>query len=131
MFRQRPMFPGSCPPSIFGAEKLNYCVRDGNRCVLLAIATRSSLSPSLIGKSACRFSSSLRNSSSFPQSALRWRFLGALRLSALYKSLRLFAFLQAEKSHPLRVCSSFPQNTLRWRFAGALSAFFAQTVFSN
>ena len=34
------MFPGSCPPSIFSAEKLNYCVRNGNRCDLLAITTR-------------------------------------------------------------------------------------------
>ena len=33
------MFPGGRPPSIFGAKKLNFCVRDGNRCDLLAIAT--------------------------------------------------------------------------------------------
>ena len=37
--RQRPAFPGSLPPSIIGAEELNFCVRDGNRCVLSAIAT--------------------------------------------------------------------------------------------
>ena len=37
--RQRPAFPGSCPPSIIGAGELNYCVRDGNRCGLSAIAT--------------------------------------------------------------------------------------------
>ena len=37
--RQRPTFPGSHPPSIIGAEELNFCVRDGNRCDLLAIAT--------------------------------------------------------------------------------------------
>ena len=34
------MFPGGRPPSIFSAEKLNYCVRNGNRCDLLAITTR-------------------------------------------------------------------------------------------
>ena len=45
--RQRPTFPGSFPPSIIGAKELNYCVRDGNRCDLLAIVT---------GFSACGFS---------------------------------------------------------------------------
>ena len=39
---QRPTFPGSLPPSIIGAEELNYCVRDGNRCNIFAIATRYS-----------------------------------------------------------------------------------------
>ena len=38
-FRRRPTFPGGCPPSIISAKKLNYCVRNGNRCDLLAIAT--------------------------------------------------------------------------------------------
>ena len=33
------MFPGGRPPSIVSAKKLNYCVRNGNRCGLLAIAT--------------------------------------------------------------------------------------------
>ena len=37
--RQRPNFPGSLPPSIIGAEELNYCVRDGNRCDLFAVVT--------------------------------------------------------------------------------------------
>ena len=37
--RQRPTFPGSVPPSIISAKELNYCVRDGNRCDLLAIVT--------------------------------------------------------------------------------------------
>ena len=45
--RQRPTFPGSFPPSIISAKELNYCVRDGNRCDLLAIVT---------GFSACGFS---------------------------------------------------------------------------
>ena len=40
MFWQRLMFPGSHPPSIFSAEKLNFCVRYGYRCDLLAIATK-------------------------------------------------------------------------------------------
>ena len=38
-FRRRLNFPGSCPPSIFSAKELNYCVRYGNRCDLLAIVT--------------------------------------------------------------------------------------------
>ena len=33
------MFPGGRPPSIVSAKKLNYCVRNGNRCDLLAITT--------------------------------------------------------------------------------------------
>ena len=33
------MFPGGRPPSICSAKKLNYCVRNGNRCDLLAITT--------------------------------------------------------------------------------------------
>ena len=39
MFRRRPTFPGGCPPSIIGAKELNYCVRYGYRCDLLAIVT--------------------------------------------------------------------------------------------
>ena len=39
-FWQRLTFPGSHPPSIISAKELNYCVRNGNRCDLLAIATR-------------------------------------------------------------------------------------------
>ena len=34
-----PIFPGGLPPSIFGAEKLNYRVRDGNGWTLFAINT--------------------------------------------------------------------------------------------
>ena len=49
-FRQRLNFPGSHPPSIFSAKELNYCVRYGNRCDLLAIVTEyiSSISTSYI-----------------------------------------------------------------------------------
>ena len=39
------MFPGGRPPSIVSAKKLNYCVRNGNRCDLLAITTDFFLSP--------------------------------------------------------------------------------------
>ena len=35
-----PTFPGRFQPSIIGDEELNYCVRDGNRCILFAIVTR-------------------------------------------------------------------------------------------
>ena len=34
-----PIFPGSCPPSIFGASELNFRVRDGNGWTLTAINT--------------------------------------------------------------------------------------------
>ena len=34
-----PIFPGSRPPSIVGANELNFCVRDGNRWTLAAINT--------------------------------------------------------------------------------------------
>ena len=36
-----PIFPGSRPPSIVGADELNFCVRDGNRWTLIAIITNS------------------------------------------------------------------------------------------
>ena len=41
--RRRPTFPHSCPCSIIGATELNFCVRDGNRCCLCAIATEKRL----------------------------------------------------------------------------------------
>ena len=34
-----PIFPGSRPPSIVGADVLNFCVRDGNRWTHIAINT--------------------------------------------------------------------------------------------
>ena len=37
--RRRPMLPGRVQPSTFGAEGLNFCVRDGNRWDPFAIAT--------------------------------------------------------------------------------------------
>ncbi len=37
--RRRPIFPGGCPPSIFGAEELNFRVRDGNGWSLSASVT--------------------------------------------------------------------------------------------
>ena len=42
-FRRRSTFPGSCPPSIIDVKELNFRVRDGNGCDLLAIATGSSI----------------------------------------------------------------------------------------
>ena len=38
-----PIFPGSRPPSIVGANELNFCVRDGNRWTLIAINTNYSI----------------------------------------------------------------------------------------
>ena len=35
----RPIFPGRLQPSIFGADELNFRVRDGNGCTLIAIDT--------------------------------------------------------------------------------------------
>ncbi len=41
-FNQRlPILPGRHQPSTFGVYELNYCVRDGNRWTLVAIATES------------------------------------------------------------------------------------------
>ena len=34
-----PIFPGGCPPSIFGTNELNYRVRDGNGWTLNVINT--------------------------------------------------------------------------------------------
>ena len=39
LFRQLSTFPGSRPPSIIDVKELNFCVRHGNRWILLAIAT--------------------------------------------------------------------------------------------
>ena len=39
LFRQRPTFPGSFPPSIIGTTELNFRVRDGNGCDLCVITT--------------------------------------------------------------------------------------------
>ena len=36
-----PILPGRLQPSTFGVYELNYCVRDGNRWTLVAIATES------------------------------------------------------------------------------------------
>ena len=39
--RRRPTLPRSSPRSTIGAEELNFRVRDGNGCFLLAIATEN------------------------------------------------------------------------------------------
>ena len=41
LYRHRPIFPGSLPPSIFGTNELNFCVRYGNRWDLVVIGTGS------------------------------------------------------------------------------------------
>ena len=48
-----PIFPGSRPPSIVGADVLNFCVRDGNRWTHIAINTNyvDGYSPSIYVKS--------------------------------------------------------------------------------
>ena len=47
-----PIFPGSHPPSIVGANELNFCVRDGNRWTLIAINTNymDGFKPSFMSK---------------------------------------------------------------------------------
>ena len=40
LFRQLLTFPGGLPPSIISVTELNFCVRNGYRCDLCAIATR-------------------------------------------------------------------------------------------
>ena len=45
--RRRPTLPGSFPPSTIGSAKLNYCVRDGNRCDLRDIITGFSINEGL------------------------------------------------------------------------------------
>ena len=37
--RQLPILTGRCQPAIVGVRELNFCVRDGNRWILSAIAT--------------------------------------------------------------------------------------------
>ena len=37
--RRRPTLPGTGVPSTIGVGKLNFCVRDGNRCGLSAMTT--------------------------------------------------------------------------------------------
>ena len=37
----RPTLPGGRPPSTISAQELNFCVRNGNRCILFAIITKS------------------------------------------------------------------------------------------
>ena len=39
--RHRSIFPGSHPPSIFDTDELNFCVRNGNRWILIASNTDS------------------------------------------------------------------------------------------
>ena len=52
----------------------------------------TSLCPSLITKSASRFCSSLRNSSLFPKSALRWRFSGG----AFLRQFHIIAYVKSK-----------------------------------
>ena len=39
LYRHRSIFPGRRQPSIFDTDELNFCVRYGNRCDLIAIST--------------------------------------------------------------------------------------------
>ena len=39
--RRRPTLPGGCPPSTIGAERLNCSVRNGKRCLPLAMHHRN------------------------------------------------------------------------------------------
>ena len=55
-----PIFPGRFQPSIFGANELNYRVRDGNGWTLIAINT------DCLRRSVCAFPSSARKSIAYP-----------------------------------------------------------------
>ena len=50
--RRRPIFPGGCPPSIFGAGELNFRVRDGNGWNLSASVTGTNLQMSTCPRGA-------------------------------------------------------------------------------
>ncbi len=78
---QRPTFPGSFPPSIISANELNYCVRDGNRCDLIAIITRSSL---------VNFSYYFVANFFQPQSCMLIHSFAFSRCASLYKKRDLF-----------------------------------------
>ena len=54
-FRQRPSLPGRVQPSTFGAKRLNFCVRNGNRWDPLAIATGKDMLFSRTLKTTQRF----------------------------------------------------------------------------
>ena len=43
--RRRPTLPGGCPPSTIGAERLNCSVRNGKRCLPLAMRHRNFARP--------------------------------------------------------------------------------------
>ena len=81
-----PIFPCSHPQSIFGADELNFCVRDGNRWTLAAINTNSLFLKRKVSKRNSLLSSPYRS------------FLG-----------KLFTFLQRQLYYqkPLRLSSTF------------------------
>ena len=62
--RQRPTLPGRLQPSTIGAERLNFCVRDGNRWIPFAIVTGMLLKGSTFFR-ALRASLSIR--ASYPE----------------------------------------------------------------
>ena len=62
---QRPTLTGTCVPTTIGAEKLNFRVRYGNGCDLLAIITRPSIRHYFIIMSISYFAR--ENFFSFPQ----------------------------------------------------------------
>ena len=57
----RSIFPGSRPPSIFDTDELNFCVRNGNRWILIAISTNYLLAGLQTSKKSCNFVPSKSN----------------------------------------------------------------------
>jgi hypothetical protein len=53
-FRRRPTLPLSLPSSTIGAKELNFRVRDGNGCVLFAIATEKLQALKSQGQFVCK-----------------------------------------------------------------------------
>ena len=85
--RHRPIFPGSRPPSIFGTDELNYCVRDGNRWDPQAIVTGNCIR-------LCSLQDSLRPPLSLPaRSPLPAPFLFLRRLCLSLQSASLLPSL--------------------------------------
>ena len=55
-----PIFPGRLQPSIVGEKKLNFCVRDENRWILLSIVTKNCITSAFARITKFKFSSSIK-----------------------------------------------------------------------
>ena len=91
--RQRPTFPGSLPPSILSAGELNFCVRDGYRCLLPAFVTGFTNPSPVFLENSGRFYA--RIAVALPRGNLR-------RLPSVYfKQFSLFPFIPSKLNKKL------------------------------